>query len=304
MVCKGRQDAFGGAPHTELAVTYDDDGLFFLGKSTQRAFTPHTEFASYDVPFQVPTYWTAQSGEDVNNLLRGFSRVISGEITKDQLFQTYPPKYHNVLWALLDFEGIVLFWYVDGKWMYAKAKTIAYYIAHKPKHHYGLETLLALAVTGRFENVNNLLRPAGVEFTKEYLQAGLTAVANHLDDALRPDAPDLSEPFAVAINKLKGKKVPLTQLQRIVIGDALRGGGDKKVINMLQQSFEQSFPLLDVKKNGLDKVLQQITMTVLLDANPETRLKKIASITLDDADTTPGSVLAKKLRELCTAQTI
>ena len=299
MVCACRQDAFGGAPHTELAVSYKRDGLLFLGVSMP-AFTPHTAFASSDVPFQVPTFWTAQSGKDVNDLQRGFSKVISGEITMDQFLKMHRPKYRNHLWTELDFEGIVLFWYVDGKWMYAKAKTLAYYIAHKPKFHNGNEILKALAESGRFPNVENLLRPtssSGVEINIQYIQKELPEVAARLVQLLNPANPDSPLKEKLAEAKIKIRNGDLSAVQKFVMNART---SDKRLVagEHIIGCFAPSFPSLDVKTRTIDEDLQKIAITFLIDT-PEKRTKKIAGLSLDD--TFPNVKLLRKLQELCTA---
>ena len=297
MVCKGRCDAFGGPPHTEHAVMYKQDGFLWLGMSMHH-FVPHSEFDPKKVIFQMPSFWIVKNAHEVNALLEGYTSVIYGRLTTDGFFAAIPPEHRNCLWEQVDFEGLVLFWKIDGIQESAKAKTPQYYASHKPDHTAGEAQLSALAATGFFPGVYAFLHPtssSGDEINIEFIKNELPKVAARLGQLLDPANP--GSPLAENLKEAQTRNRGLLAVQKMVLN---KRTSDKRLVagEHIIGCFVPSFPSLDRKTCTIDEDLQKIAMTFLIDT-PEKRTKKIAGLSLDD--NFPNVKLLRKLQELCTA---
>lgn len=158
-MCAGRRGGFNDKVHIELAVEYENDRLIFLGLSyTDRLFyVPHMLVSSSPVfekqqfPFEEPLWWHIENGEQINNMIEVLNNVILNKMTKKEYLTMFPPKnvdVDNFNDAIIDYEGWIImkkavFESTDSNkniiveklnypiTIYSKAKTEAYYMAHK-----------------------------------------------------------------------------------------------------------------------------------------------------------------------------
>jgi hypothetical protein len=138
-ICKNRRSKWGSC-HTELATSYENSMLLFLGCTFNVGldpgqYVPHYELneIAHECNFVEPCYWSVNNGLIIQDMLNDVEYVAQGLLEKNAFFDKYPcqnkyPTNNKVL----DYEGFVILTKLpNNEYDYGKIKTSIFYKCHK-----------------------------------------------------------------------------------------------------------------------------------------------------------------------------
>jgi len=130
--CKNRT-TYTGHLHTELAVSYNENGMNLLGMLHNNHYFPH-----FDLPkkvFKQPFAKLVHSTKEVFDIMNKLDKMVCGEISKEDFLSNFI--IGDMDSNLVHPEGFVILTPLeDGTYDYAKIKTNMYYKCHKVRERY------------------------------------------------------------------------------------------------------------------------------------------------------------------------
>eukprot|EP00771_Trimastix_marina_P001327 gnl/Trimastix_PCT/2391.p1 GENE.gnl/Trimastix_PCT/2391~~gnl/Trimastix_PCT/2391.p1 ORF type:complete len:605 (-),score=158.34 gnl/Trimastix_PCT/2391:135-1928(-) len=261
VVCPGRK-TYLGTEHLELAVSYPQGAVYFLGHRrgigrTAGHYLPHT--ATPDLApacgFVEPLSWRAETTGAVNRMLARLEAVIDGHATREEFLEEFPPlPGHRPACPELHYEGFVLYSERGNpvEYDYHKVKTVAYYRCHKyrPEHRAYLMHLATLPAARFFplaQRVAAFHAHAATRFAAFHkrVQETLGALREHARSVCCcvPGPVPRNELWELLPARGRAKFLEMSrEIQARFVVAALKGHGDNPFHQALLGAFELSEP--------------------------------------------------------------